>query len=390
MYYDGRHLVPDFPADQEMRVLARQEAAGAMSRALRRNGLLILGLVLLFSLWLWRPGLAPRYPEMVDWPTIFSLAGLLVLSTGLKESRFFDHLARRLLPRLRSERDLALVLVGGSALLAMFLTNDITLFIVVPFTLALARGRDPVKLMVFEALAVNVGSTLTPIGNPQNIFLWHRGGASFLSFMRAMLPLELVMLLCLFGFTLWAFRPLPLQSRDPEPGRPVRRRLLAVSALAFVCYLPALELGRAGPGLLLILVLYLVLFPRVLLAVDWALLVLFMVMFVDLHLLAETAWLRGILASLDPVRPGVLYFTGVGASQLLSNLPAALLLAKFTPHWQVLAWAVNLGGAGLALGSLANLIALRLAGERKAWRSFHRYSIPFLLITTGAAWFILP
>ncbi len=361
-----------------------------MAARIRQNSLLILGLLVMAVLALWRPDLVPRYPEMVDWPTIFSLAGLLMVSTGLQQSRFFDHLARRLLPRVRSERSMALLLVGGSALLAMFLTNDITLFIVVPFTLALARDGDPVKLIVFEALAVNVGSALTPIGNPQNIFLWHLGGASFLSFLLVMLPLELLMLLCLLGFTLWAFRPTPLQTREPDSGRPIRRWLLAASALAFIFYLPALELGRAGEGLLLVLALYLVFFPRVLLAVDWALLLLFVVMFVDLHLLAETAWLRGIFATLDLGKPGVLYLTGVGASQVLSNLPAALLLAKFTPHWRVLAFAVNLGGAGLALGSLANLIALRLAGKREAWRTFHRYSLPFLLITTGAAWFLLP
>lgn len=361
-----------------------------MAESIRRNGLLLLGLGALLGLSLWRPERVPRYPQMVDWPTIFSLAGLLIVSTGLKESRFFDHLARRLLPRVRTRRSLALILVGGSALLSMFLTNDITLFIVVPFTLALARGGDQVKLIVFEALAVNVGSALTPIGNPQNIFLWHLGGASFLSFVRVMLPLELLLITCLLLFTLHAFPASALHTPEQETGPPVRRWLLAASALAFLCYLPALELGRAGEGLAVILLLYLACFPRVLLAVDWPLLLLFMVMFVDLHLVADTPWMRGLFTTLDLDSPPVLYLTGVGASQVLSNLPAALLLAKFTPHWRVLAFAVNLGGAGLALGSLANLIALRLAGEKAAWPTFHRYSIPFLLITTGAAFFFLP
>ena len=132
-----------------------------------------------------------NYPYFVDWKTITALAGLLIITTGLKESGYFYQLSKRFLIKLKNEKKLALFLVILSALLSTFLTNDITLFITVPLTLSFQKilSNEIEKVVIFEAIAVNIGSLLTPIGNPQNMFLWHRWNISFAYFIVRMFTL---------------------------------------------------------------------------------------------------------------------------------------------------------------------------------------------------------
>src|SRR5207245_3023424 len=98
-------------------------------------------------------------------------------------------------------RSLGCLLTASAALLSALVTNDVSLFLLVPLTRVLAaQAHLPLaRLVVLEALAVNAGSALTPIGNPQNLFLWHRSGESFAGFMTMMAPTVAVMLFWLFA-----------------------------------------------------------------------------------------------------------------------------------------------------------------------------------------------
>jgi len=174
---------------------------------LKKNTLaIVLGMVA-FGLALGAGAPIDKIPALVDWQTIITLSGLLIVTTGIKESGLFYFLAYRISRRIDNERLLALFLVFLSAVLSMLVTNDITLFITVPLTLSLQKisENDYSKLIIFEAIAVNVGSALTPIGNPQNIFLWHQWGISFLVFVREMAPLVLIMSTILLIMTLLCF-----------------------------------------------------------------------------------------------------------------------------------------------------------------------------------------
>ncbi len=134
-------------------------------------------------------------PAMVDWKTIFILSGLLIVTTGIRESGFFYFLAGKISKQIKNQRHLALLLVFLATTMSMFLTNDIALFIMVPLTLDLGAraNQNYSKIIILEAIAVNAGSALTPIGNPQNIFLWRRWGICFTHFVRQMAPLVVLM-----------------------------------------------------------------------------------------------------------------------------------------------------------------------------------------------------
>jgi di/tricarboxylate transporter len=118
--------------------------------------------------------------------------------------------------------------------------------------------------------------------------------------------------------------------------------------------------------------------------VDWTLLLVFIAMFIDVHLLIQLPALHHLLASTSQLSPSGLWLTAIGLSQFISNVPATILLLNYVPPDTLLAWAVNVGGFGLLPGSLANLIALRMANDRRIWWRFHVYL--FLPCCCGPRW----
>ncbi|HDU2681144.1 TPA: anion transporter, partial [Klebsiella pneumoniae] len=257
----------------------------------------------------------------------------------------------------------------------------VALFIVVPLTLTLKKWcAIPVnRLIIFEALAVNAGSLLTPIGNPQNILLWGRSGLSFFGFIGQMLPLAAAMMLTLLALCWFCFpaKRLSYQSSDRAPSWQPK---LVWSCLGlYVVFLTALEMNQALWGLALVLLGFLVLARAVIVHVDWSLLLVFMVMFIDVHLLTQLPALHQVLSGVGTLSGGGLWLTAIGLSQVISNVPSTILLLNYVPPSILLAWAVNVGGFGLLPGSLANIIALRMASDRRIWWRFHLYSIPMLL-----------
>ncbi|MDU3898912.1 MAG: anion transporter, partial [Enterobacter sp.] len=132
-------------------------------------------------------------------------------------------------------------------------------------------------------------------------------------------------------------------------------------------------------GALLVACGFLFLARRVLVSVDWTLLLVFMAMFIDVHLLIQLPVLQTVLHSVSGLSQPGLWLTAIGLSQVISNVPSTILLLNYVPPTVLLAWAVNVGGFGLLPGSLANLIALRMANDRRIWWRFHLWSIPMLL-----------
>lgn len=349
--------------------------------------LILTGLILAFLV----PFSPSQLPAAVDWPTIVTLCGLLMLTKGIEASGYFDVLGRRLVQRFHRQRSLALFLVAAAALLSTFLTNDVALFILVPLTLSLRRfSALPIaRLIIFEALAVNAGSLLTPVGNPQNILMWRHGDAGFLGFIWQMLPLAAALVASLLLLTLFCFSrkkiELAAQSAVPQWQRP----LMTASVVLYGVFIVALELDHALWGLLAIFAVFLLMARRILLSIDWSLLAVFIVMFIDVYLLTRLPALQVSLHHLSQLSAAGQYLLAIGLSQIISNVPATILLLSSLPATTLMAWAVNIGGFGLLPGSLANLIALRMAKDRRIWWQFHCYSVPVLIWAVLLGWGML-
>lgn len=326
----------------------------------------------------------------IDVRTLITLLGLMLLTKGVEVSGYFDFVGRKIINRLHSERRLALFLVFSAALLSSFLTNDVALFIVIPLTITLKKlSALPVgRLIIFQALAVNAGSLLTPIGNPQNILLWSRSGLSFLGFIGQMAPFGAAMMLSLLALTWFSFPARGIVKTPNTEGYPYQRPLLLSCVGLYAIFLLCLDIGLPLYGLLAVFAGFLLLARRVLLQIDWSLIFVFAAMFIDVGLFTRLTPLQPAFAAIAGLNDGGVYALGIGLSQIVSNVPATILLLNYAPSSTQLAYAVNAGGFGLAIGSLANLIALRMAGERKIWLRFHYYSLPLLAWAALVGWLL--
>jgi Na+/H+ antiporter NhaD/arsenite permease-like protein len=352
-------------------------------QVLQAEWLLALFVVLAVALALADPRPAGDYRRWLQLPTLAGLTGLLLAIQGIRDSGLVQHAAGTLLARMHSLRATGLLLVASTAVLSMVLTNDVSLFLVVPLTLAIGSlcNLPVARMVVLEALAVNAGSTLSPIGNPQNLLLWQHAQVPFVQFAAAMLPAAAVMF-ALVALLTWFWLPQERIRLSPEriDGHAVDRRLAVGSMLALLAMIVAMEYGHAVAGALGLLALFALLARAALWRMDWLLLATFAAIFIGLGHVAQLPLVSHALDRLDFGQPLTVYLGGIVAAQLISNVPATVLLLDRSPDAIALAVAVNVGGFGVAIGSLANLIALRLARQPRALRLLHLVSIPFLLV----------
>ena len=363
---------------------------GTLRKLFKKNGLLwtVLAALIVLEILVRKP--LRRFLDYVDWNTIVTLAGLLLITTAIKESGFFTWLAYRISKRIQDERRLALFIIFASALLSMFLTNDIALFILVPLTLSLQKisGGDYVKMIVFEAIAVNAGSALTAVGNPQNIYLWRQWGISFPIFTKEMIPLGLILGVWLYAGAHWIFPSRPIRPVNQQTLR-VNRPLFWISAGLFVLFILSVELKVDVYFLAVLFLVYFFIHKKVLWKADWGLILLFVIIFMDVHLMYRLEIVNRFMESLPLENGRVLFVSGALLSQIMSNVPATLLLAKYSSQFKCIAYAVNVGGNGVLIASFANLIALHFVSDNRKYRYFHKYSLLYFGATAVSVFLLL-
>jgi Na+/H+ antiporter NhaD/arsenite permease-like protein len=330
-------------------------------------------------------------PGLVDWQTVLTLTGLLILTKAIELSGFLMWMAHRVIHSIHSERGLAFLLIGLAAALSTLLTNDVALFVVVPLTLSLHELTPlPLKrLVIFIALSVNAGSVLTPLGNPQNLFLWQTSGVSFGGFVLGLAPLCAALMAMLYLLAAFSFRAKPLDLSKDAGTHDVDRRLVGVAAVLFAAFVLLADSHHAGIGLAGVMGGFLLWRREIVLKIDWLLLLIFVFMFIVLRSVAALPWVHQAVSQLGLATALRAFAAGAVLSQAISNVPAAIMLAEFTRDWRALAFGVSVGGFGIAIGSLANLIAVRLSKQRGMWWLFHLYAVPFWLAAGAVGGWLL-
>ena len=285
----------------------------------------------------------PLY-EKRDFKILFLLLVQFVLIKGLENAGFFKNMAAF----LHSQKRIHFKLLAATFLLAPFITNDLALLVICPLALELELTHPEIFLSLLAVLA-NAGSALTPTGNPQNLFIYWFYQPSLREFLKTIAPLSLMV--ALFGLTL-AFFLFP-KERGPKKRRE-RPTLTATLFFPLGLFLVglALTLGFIPLWVGVFLLALSFISNRKNLRVDYLLLATFFCLF------GFTDNLRHLLAA-RLEEPHHVFWLAATLSQFMSNVPAALLLADFTPNWPALLWGVNVGGFGNLIGSLANLIAYR-------------------------------
>jgi len=330
------------------------------------------------------------YRDYIDFDTLMLLFSLMAVMAGLQRLGLFRRLGEDLLARTATTRQLEGVLIFLPFFTSMAVTNDVALITFVPFALevlALAGREDRlIPVVVMQTIAANLGSMTTPIGNPQNLYLYAHYGLSLGTFFRTMLPLTLAAAL-LLGLFLFAGPSRPLTVPCFPPHAPLDRSRLSMYACLFLLCLGAVAgLIPVWSPAALVLLLLLCADRPVLKGVDYSLLLTFVGFFLFVGNLGRLPAFRALFQQL---LTGHEVLCAVLASQVISNVPAALLLSGFTENGRALLVGTNLGGLGTLIASMASLISYkqiarthpRLRGRYLLW--FTGANLLFLLALLG-------
>ena len=369
---------------------------------LDRSGVALLGAIAVIAL----TGMdVEDAARAVDLPTIVLLFAFMVVSAQMRLGGFYAEVARRVGARPLAPAALLAALIALTAALSAVFSNDVVCLALTPVVLriALRRGLPPVPVLVGLACAANIGSAATLIGNPQNMLIGSVLALPFAAYLQAALPPVVLSLALLWAWLAWRLPRAYLAPRAPaEPASPAADEppfdaWQSAKGLAVAAALMGLFLFTEVPREVAALVGAAVLLlsrrlhsARVLGFVDWPLLLLFIGLFVVNHAFESTgfaaqavAWLAARGLALDT--PGVLLVAGVVLSNLVSNVPAVMLLL---PHLQgfeaglVLALVSTFAGNLLLVGSIANLIVADLAardGVAIDWRAHAALGVPVTL-----------
>jgi Na+/H+ antiporter NhaD/arsenite permease-like protein len=321
-------------------------------------------------------------PNLIDIQTVLILAALIIANTGIFISGGTDFIASKILERFKDLKSVSIVAVMLTVLISMFITNDAALIVLVPMTVSIGRmaGKSTSRIVVLEAIGANVGSTLTPFGNPQNIILFRDYGLSIQSFFAGSIPLFLILLAVLLIFSLLLIKSSVITQQKKKVTYNVR--LFYTSLILFITGIFGFLAGFDGYfflGVSIVSILVLLLLKpkdytirNTLLRVDFFLIFTFVLIFLVIN---------SVRSSISIEINGALSIFLLSAllSQLISNVPTTVLLTGKTAFVPLL-WGVNIGGNGTMVASLANLIALRRSAAGRIW-DFMRISGLFLLIT---------
>lgn len=302
-----------------------------------------------------------QYIEYMDFRVLVLLFALMTVMSGLQSLGIFEKLSYSLLKYVKSTRSLTLLLVSLCFFLAMFITNDVALITFVPFTILILEKIDSPKnlipIIVLETIAANLGSMLTPIGNPQNLYLYGLSGLTIGEFLLHMSPstvlsfILLVICCLLLKKESISLSDAANTTKNEKPILTVYYFVLFLLCLMTVAYL------IPYPVLLLVSIPVLLIWDNeTLKKVDYSLLLTFISFFVFIGNMQKIPAIAEMISSLVE---GKELITAFLASQIISNVPAAMLLSGFTENYKDLLLGVNIGGLGSLIASLASLISFK-------------------------------
>lgn len=339
---------------------------------IRREIVLSVAVVLaVISMFLVTPDKA--YIHYIDFRTMGILFCLMLVMEGFRELGVFERLAYSMLRRVGSMWQLVIILVLLCFFPGMLITNDVALITFVPFTLsALAmlgeekKRRFLIPVVAMQTLAANMGSMLTPLGNPQNLYLYGQSQMRLVDFILLMLPFTAVAFVLLFLWSLLVCRgekgKLTVAFQN-EKGAGSRTYQIFYLILFVLCLLTVARIVPYYITTILVFLGVLCADRKVLMHIDYALLITFLALFI---FIGNVGRIEGFRLLLEQIVEGNELITAIAASQVISNVPAALLLSGFTDHIKALIVGTNLGGLGTLIASMASLISFKYISREGA------------------------
>lgn len=352
-----------------------------------------------------------EYIDYIDVRVLALLFCLMLIVKGFQDMGLFALLVRKVFGYIKNTRALALVMMLACFLFSMLITNDVALITFVPFAIMALhlchQEQLMIRVVVLQTLAANLGSVMTPIGSPQNLYLFSTSGMSIGTFVLTVLPIWLVSLGMLLLGTVVVIPKKPIvvslkvKPQDDNQKQKAlekmtdeewisniaglnRVHLFVYFGLFILNLLVVLHLLHWAPATVITIVGVLALRKYQLLTqVDYALLFTFVGFFVFVGNIGRISLVSTLVEQLVAGREILI---GAVFSQFLSNVPAAILLSGFTDNYQGLLVGTNIGGLGTLIASMASLISYKLyanearANKRKYIRTFTMANIVMFIV----------
>ena len=306
-----------------------------------------------------------EYLGYVDMHTILILFCLMAVMAGLKDIGLFQYIGEGLLRKIHSERGIAFILVFLCFFSSMLITNDVALITFVPLAILILKMANMelslCYIVTLMTIAANLGSMMTPIGNPQNLYLYSVSGMPLSDFLMLMLPYTVVSGVLLVLFIIIRFRSVSVAFEIPETANKLNRsRIIYYLVLFVICLLAVAKICPIE--LLTVIVLAAVIKDnwKLLKNIDYGLLATFIFFFIFIGNMGRFSVFRDFISS---ILEGHVQLVAILSSQVISNVPAALLLSGFTNEWTNLIIGTNLGGLGTLIASMASLISYKQVAE---------------------------
>jgi len=329
----------------------------------------------------------------IDFKVLILLFNLMVVVAAFKELKVLDSIAIGLLKKCNTYTSISLALVFITFISSMIVTNDVALITFVPLSIVIARKANinVLKIVVFQTLAANLGSSFTPMGNPQNLFIYSFYNLSPIDFFKITLP---IVILAVLFLVLLVFKDKKMNlSLDLEDVKIDNKRdVYLFGGLFLIILLSVFHVIDYKVTFLITIVMVLILNKKLFSQVDYSLLITFIGFFIFVGNISTMDvvknFMEGILNS-----PKSTFLASVLSSQVISNVPATMLLSGFTDHFKELLLGVNIGGMGTLIASLASVISYKIYasefGNDNYMKSFTFYNILVLVIFVPLAYMFM-
>lgn len=335
------------------------------------------------------------YTSYIDAKTIALLFCLMLSVAGFTSIGLFAHLGKRLSSKANTTKMLAAILVSLCFFSSMAITNDVALLTFVPFTIFVLNmsgaSGSTIHVVVLETIAANLGSMATPIGNPQNIYIYSSFGIDASSFIKIMFPLTAVSFVLLIIFTLIFTKNTEHGIRENEKKQNISANTdgeksdsnfsfglkgVAYSVTFVLCILCVAKILPYHIMTVLVCVAVFFVDKKIFLKADYALLATFVCFFIFVGNLQR---IEQISTAIEKIMAGREFPVAIITSQIISNVPAAVLLSGFVDDFLPLLYGTNIGGLGTPVASLASLISMKIYATSEN-ANLKKYIVYFLLM----------
>lgn len=324
--------------------------------------------------------------EYINFKVLILLFNLMIIIAAFKELKVLDYIATSLLSKCNTYRAISIMLTMFTFFASMVVTNDVALLTFVPLALIICKKSNisSLKIIILQTLAANLGSSLTPMGNPQNLYIYSKYNITPLNFLKITSPLVLLSIFLLIFLTL-INKNSKLNFELEKIQITNKKNTVIMSILLLIVLFSVFGIINYYITFAIVVLTILITNKKLFINVDYTLLLTFIAFFIFTgnisNINSVVRFMSKILSS-----KGSTYFSSILCSQVISNVPATMLLSSFTGYYKELLLGVNIGGLGTLIASLASVISYKLYTDQNEGsslnyiKSFTIYNLLGLLV----------